>query len=62
MHTRRFHRGGRSCSQGHWDHACENIPDSFPSRSEFFKTVGIGIMITLAQFGILVVLVAKPWH
>jgi hypothetical protein len=40
----------------------EPIPETFPSRQAFLRVVGIGIAVTVAQFSILVILIAKPWH
>jgi hypothetical protein len=55
------------CSDGKisrdpWDVTGERIPETFPTRMAFFKTVCLGIGITLIEFGLLSILIIKPWH
>jgi hypothetical protein len=40
----------------------EIIPETFPTWAVFLKTVGLGLLITMAQFGLLILLVAKSSH
>ena len=37
----------------------EVIPESFPTWKAFFKTVGWGVSITLAEYGFLILLIAR---
>lgn len=47
---------GLSLSRDPWDVTGERIPETFPTRMAFFKAVELGIAITVAQFGILALL------
>jgi len=55
-------RNGVQPSRDPWDVTGERIPETFPTRESFFKTVGLGIAIAVLQFGILSILLIKPWH
>ena len=52
----------RKPSKDPWDCTGEPIPETFPSRASFLKTLGLGIAITVVQFGIFAILIIKPWH
>ena len=45
-----------------WAATGEIIPETFPSKGSFLKTVGLGIAITVIQFGIFASLIIKPWR
>ncbi len=34
----------------------------FPDRVSLLKVVGYGLIITLLQFSVLVIIIAKPWQ
>ena len=45
-----------------WAATGEIIPETFPTKGAFLKTVGLGIAITVIQFGLFAILIIKPWH
>ena len=53
--------GGKS-ARDPWVATGEIIPETFPTRASFLKTIGLGIAITVIQFGIFAILIIKPWH
>ncbi len=53
---------GSKSARDPWVATGEIIPEMFPTRSSFLKTVGLGIAITVIQFGFFAILIIKPWH
>jgi hypothetical protein len=43
-------------------HGYEAVPDVFPDRISLLKVIGYGLVITLLQFSVLVIIIAKPWQ
>lgn len=43
-------------------HGYENVPEMFPDKVSLLKVVGYGLIITLLQFSVLVIIIAKPWQ
>jgi hypothetical protein len=43
-------------------HGYEAVPEMFPDRVSLLKVVGYGLIITLLQFSVLVIIIAKPWQ
>ncbi len=53
---------GEKLSKDPWETNGTPIPETFPTRRAFFKVVGLGIAITVVQFGVFALLIIKPWH
>lgn len=49
-------------AKDHWECTGEPIPEIFPTRMAFLKTVAMGIGITLCIYGVLSLLIIKPWQ
>jgi len=61
MQNKVFRPGIHLRAQDPWAAVGEIIPETYPTRWDFLKTVGIGIGITLLQYGIFAILLIKPW-
>jgi len=45
-----------------WECNGKPIPEVFPTKMAFVKTVLLGIGMTATIFGLLSLLIIKPWH
>lgn len=43
-------------------HGYESVPEMFPDSASYLKVIGFGLVITVLQFALLVVIISKPWQ
>ncbi len=43
-------------------HGYEDVPEMFRDSASLAKVIGYGLIITVLQFSLLVIIISKPWQ
>lgn len=43
-------------------HGYESVPEMLPDSASYIKVIVFGLVITVLQFSLLVVIISKPWQ